>query len=145
MTKTFKPRTVHAYRRLPHMAGEPPKEKDVEVVACGEKIMFHSNDKGHVVAEVKTAEAFDRLVKGIPEAYMEYTGETPERKAPAEPQKPVGQFVLTNGKDTMVLDPLTDEEVRGFAKEAGLEDEQLPEILTGDTLKQAVFNLLSTG
>jgi hypothetical protein len=136
---------VHAYRRLPHMVGDPPKEKAVEVVCCGHKAQFHSNDKGHVVAEVTSREAFDHLTRNIPEAYMEYTGETPEIKAPEQPAGPVGTFVLTNGSESYVLDDKADDELRAFAKQAGLEDEQLPAVLTGDTLRMAIYNLLGAG
>lgn len=141
--KAFESKTVHAYRRLPHTNVEG-KELDVEVVAAGEKIKFRSNENGHIVGLVTTPAAFERLVKEIPEAYIEYTGEMPERRAPLEPQRPQGQFVLVNGEQSLVLDEMSDEEVREFATgTAGLDAEQLPEVLTGETLKRAVHNLLT--
>lgn len=140
--KAFEAKIVHAYRRLPHLVGEPGKEVPVEVVAAGERIKFHSNDKGHIVATVTTPEAFARLVKEIPEAYIEYTGETPEKYIPPAPDRPVGNFVLTNGKESKVLDTMTDEELRAFALSAGVEAEALPEVLEGETLQRAIYNLL---
>lgn len=144
--KTNTERIVHAYRRIPHLVGEPPVEKAVEVIACGEKILFKSNDEGHVVATVKSSEAYDRLVKEIPEAYIEYQGGTniPERKSDI-PQRPVGAYVLTNDEETVVLDDMTDEELRQFAAKVGIEAEALPDVLKGDTLKLAIFNTLNTG
>jgi hypothetical protein len=146
-----KSRLVHAYRRLPHMVMKNDKEVEVpvEVVCCGERIHFKSNDAGHIVAEVRTPEAYDRLTKEIPEAYIPYAGgeNIPERKSADDQdrnaQVVTGKFVLVAGNESMVLDTLNDKQVREFAAENGLEEEQLPDVLTGDTLKQAVYNLLT--
>jgi hypothetical protein len=59
--------------------------------------------------------------------------------------KPVGEFVLTNGKDSVVLDGMNDADLREFAATAGIDAENLPDVLTGDTLKRAIFNTLKTG
>jgi hypothetical protein len=137
---------VHAYRRLPYMVGEPAKEQPVEVQCASEKILFKSNEAGHIVGTVTTPAAFQRLTEEIPEAYIEYAGgeNIPARKTD-EPVAPVGEFILTNGTEVKVLDDLTDDELRAFAATAGLGNEQLPDVLTGDTLKKAIFNLLKTG
>lgn len=143
---------VHAYRRVPHMVPGPngvDVEKAVEVVACGEKIAFKSNEQGHIVGEVKTGEALHRLVKEIPEAYIVYAGgdNVPEKPAPGAGDivtKPEGAFVLESGdgadKQYKVLDDLSDEALRAFAGEAGLED--FPEAVKGEDLRRAIFNQL---
>lgn len=144
-------RMVHAYRRQAHMVIKDGKEVEagVEVICAGERITFHSNEAGHVVAEVRTPEAYDRLTKEIPEAYIPYAGgdNVPDRMTASEEdeanRKIVGKWVLVNGDRSVTLDDMTDAEVREFAAEVGLEDEQLPDVLSGDTLKLAVFNLLT--
>lgn len=149
----FTPRLVHAYRRVPHMVPAPgglgEVEKAVEVVFDGEKVVFKSNEAGHVVGLVNRASTFKRLTREIPEAYIEYAGgeNVPAQIKPIEsdaPIKPDGEFVLFNGTEYVVLDDQSDEEVREFAAAAGIEDEALPEVLVGEALKQAVVNLLQT-
>lgn len=146
------PKTVHAYRRLAHfeMDGTGKMvEKDVEVVCCGEKIKFRANDKGHIVGVVQGPDAFNRLVKEIPEAYIEYRDgdNIPEKADPNKaPEEPEGKYVLKNGGtgETKILDDDSDEEVREFATSVGIEAEALPAALVGDDLKQAVVNLLKS-
>jgi hypothetical protein len=144
---------VHAYRRLPHMVigpgGVGEVEKAVEVVACGEKIKFKSNEEGHIVGLVMTKEALHRLVVEIPEAYIVYKNgdNVPEKPAPGSediPKRPAGTFVLESGegqdKEYLVLDTLDDTELRAFAKDTGLEP--FPDSVTGDNLRRAIFNML---
>lgn len=144
---------VHAYRREADMVLGPngqTTERHVEVVACGEKIKFKSNEEGHVIGLVRTAEALHRLVKEIPEAYIVYQNgdNVPEKTgtviAPG-PQRPEGDFILESGegddKQYMVLDDLDDAALRTFAADAGLE--AFPEALVGDDLRRAIFNQLS--
>lgn len=146
----FSPKFVHAYRRVPHLVpgpGDTMIEKAVEVVFDGEKVSFKSNEAGHVVGLVSKESVFRRLTREIPEAYIEYRGgdNVPEPvKAAPVPQAPPGEFVLSNGSEFVVLDEMDDAEVRDFAAEAGIDGEQLPEVLEGDALKQAVVNLLKT-
>lgn len=151
------PKLVHAYRRQPHMRHNDrtglSEEIPVEVVFSGEKVKFRSNDAGHIVGEVHSKETYDRLVKEIPEAYIPYTGgeNIPAQRVLADEhkneEKPEGQFVLTSkdaaGKPVYkVLDDLSDDQVRAFGKECGLEADALPEVLTGETLQRALYNLL---
>jgi hypothetical protein len=139
------PVVVHAYRRAPNLDAEG-KEKDVEVQCYGEKIKFRSNAKGHIVGTVTTRSALDRLVKEIPEAYIVYAdGDNVPERTVEQFHKPVGEFVLTNGKDSVVLDGMNDADLREFAATAGIDAENLPDVLTGDTLKRAIFNTLKTG
>ena len=142
---------VHAYRRVPHMVSDGAGrkvERDVEVVCCGEKIKFRSNEEGHVVGLVRTPEALHRLVKEIPEAYIVYKGgaNVPEKTVEAGPVRPVGAFVLESaGQDGpiyVVLDTMEDAALREFAIDAGIEAEELPEALTGEDLRRAIYNLL---
>lgn len=144
--KGFAPTIVHAYRRLPHFDANG-KELPVVVNFGAEKVLFASNDAGHIVATVQNEDTFNRLTKEIPEAYIVYAGgeNVPEKRLEPAPTKPEGKFVLTNGTDKMVLDDLDDIALREFAAGAGLEEEQLPGVLTGDTLKQAIYNLLTSG
>lgn len=148
--KGFEPRIVHAYRREPHMvlnlATGQSVERDVEVVCCGERVKFRANDMGHVVATVTTQEAYKRLVEEIPEAYIEYQGgeNIPEKRVEPAPEVPLGDFVLTNGKQSVVLDHLEDEQLRDFARVNGFAD-QLHDSLTGDTLRRAIYNIATTG
>jgi hypothetical protein len=144
----FEARIVHAYRREPYLvrgADDKHTEKDVEVVCCGERVKFRSNEAGHIVATVTTEAAFKRLVNEIPEAYIEYDGgeNIPEKKIEAKPEEPKGAFVLSNGEKFIVLDGMDDEALRAFAKTNALDD--FPEILTGDTLRRAIYNTLTTG
>lgn len=141
--RDFGPKIVHAYRREPHRNADG-KELPVEVVAAGEKIKFHSNAAGHIVATVLTQAAFERLVKEIPEAYIEYQdGENvPERAQPADDDKPEGKWVMSNGKEFVVLDTMSDAQVREFAEAADLD---IHASLTGDALRQSVFNQCQTG
>lgn len=157
---SFEPRLVHAYRRKPNLLPDPKTgqmmEVPVEVVFMGEKVKFASNEAGHIVGMVASKATYDRLVNEIPEAYIPYAGGDNLPAAPVlaaehkvEQGKPAGQFVLestgANGKpEFKVLDDLSDEEVRAFATEIGIEDEQLPSVLEGETLKRALFNLLQT-
>lgn len=155
----FEPKLVHAYRRQPHLMPDPRTglmvEVPVEVVFMGEKVQFASNEAGHIVALVANEATYKRLVNEIPEAYIPYAAgdNVPVvRILPAEhqnEQKPQGEFVLTatgvDGKpEYKVLDAMSDDEVRSFAKELHFEDEALPPVLVGDTLKRALFNLLQT-
>jgi hypothetical protein len=142
--RDFGPKIVHAYRREPHRNADG-KELPVEVIAAGEKIKFHSNEAGHIVGTVLTQGAYERLTKEIPEAYIPYQdGENiPERRAPAEDDgKPAGKWVLSNGKAFVVLDTMSDAEVRDFAKAADLD---IHASLDGDALRQSVFNMCQTG
>lgn len=146
--KAFEPRIVHAYRREPHMvrgADDKTAEKDVEVVCQGERVKFRSNEAGHIVGTVTTEAAFKRLVGEIPEAYIEYQGgeNIPERRIEAKPEVPDGDFVLTNGKESVVLDGMDDEQLRAFAQANAINE--LHESLTGDTLRRAIYNTLTTG
>jgi hypothetical protein len=146
---------VHAYRRQPHMKDDGTgklTEQDVEVVCYGEKIKFRSNAEGHIVGLVRSEDALHRLVKEIPEAYIVYAGGDNVPEAPVTDvgtARPDGDFVLekntTTGKEFVKLDDMSDEELRDLADEAGLEDEQLPDALTGEALKRTIYNLLSTG
>lgn len=150
----FTPVVVHAYRRQPHIAPNAKGEMVEHAVVVefgGEKVKFLANEDGHVVGTVASKAMFDRLVKGIPEAYIVYaggnnlpTGPVPGTLAAKEAvRKPEGQFVLSNGDEFVVLDDMDDEDVRDFALDvAGLEPEQVPDVLQGESLKQAVFNLL---
>lgn len=142
---------VHAYRRSPWMTDDGTgklTEKDVEVVCHGEKVRFRSNEAGHIVGLVRTPAALNRLVKEIPEAYIVYQGgeNVPEAKKDTGPVRPEGAFILesntTEGVKYAVLDEMDDDALRAFAKEAGIEDEQVPEVLKGDNLRRAIYNLL---
>lgn len=146
---------VHAYRRKPHMVlakdGVGHVEGDVEVDVPGVgKAKFRSNDDGHIIGECPSALAA-HLTSKIPEAYIVYDGGEnvpvgliPGTLAAKEAQaKPEGKFVLSNGEDFVVLDGMDDAEVREFALDvAKLEPDAVPDVLKGDSLKQAVFNLL---
>jgi hypothetical protein len=142
----FQPTLVHAYRRQPHLNADG-KEIDVPVVFDGEKVLFKSNAAGHIVGLVQNEATFKRLVKEIPEAYIEYAGgeNIPEKKPETGPAAPLGEYVLTNGTESKVLDDMTDVQLRDFAAQVGIEQEALPAVLTGDTLKKAIFNTLNTG
>lgn len=149
-SKSFS-KIVHAYRRTPEQLVHPGPnntevKKHVEVHIFGQKVKFLDNEAGHVVATVTDPEVFDHLTKTIPEAYVEYRDgdNVPERtsEVSAKANKPAGKFVLTNGSETKVLDAMSDAELREFAKAAGIEDEALPNILSGDTLRGAIFNTL---
>lgn len=145
----FKPRLVHAYRREAHFAlnkkgenVEHPVEVDVGPAHGGEKIKFMANDEGHVVGTVTTQAAFDRLTKGIPEAYIAYAGgdNVPDKGTNFAPQV-TGKFVLTNGDKTLVLDDLNDENLKEFAKQ---NDVEVHPDLVGDDLRQAIYNRFQT-
>jgi hypothetical protein len=144
---------VHAYRRERNMVMRNEKlvEEPVEVILFGERIRFQANEHGHIVAEVRTPDAYDRLVKEIPEAYIPYEGgqNVPDKltadELDAKNQVPQGKYVLTNGAKSVVLDKMPDAKVREFAKAAGLTDDQLPDVLTGETLQLAVYNLITGG
>jgi hypothetical protein len=120
----FQPTLVHAYRRQPHLNADG-KEIDVPVVFDGEKVLFKSNAAGHIV---------DAGGENIP-----------EKKPETGPAAPLGEYVLTNGTESKVLDDMTDVQLRDFAAQVGIEQEALPAVLTGDTLKKAIFNTLNTG
>jgi hypothetical protein len=122
------------------------KELDVEVVFQGEKVKFRSNEAGHIVGTVTNEATFNRLVKEIPEAYIEYAGgdNVPEKRPEAAPE-PKGKWVLTNGDTTVILDDMDDDARRAFALQAGIDAEALPAVLEGDTLATAIFNTLNTG
>lgn len=137
-------KVVHAYRRTANMVGDPPKEIAVEVEFGGHRTKFHSNEHGHVVGTVTDESVFKRLVKGIPEAYIEYDGgeNLPARVKPGLEEPEVGKFVLVNGDNKMRLDDLNDEELQEFAKANGL---VVHESLSGDDLRQAIFNSFQTG
>ena len=134
-------RVVHAYRREPMMVGD--KEVPVPVEVDGEKALFRSNEEGHVVATVTSEAMYNRLVKGIPEAYVVYQDgkNIPERVKPGAAEPEVGKFVLLNGDNKMVLDDLNDEQLREFAK---ANDVQVHESIEGDDLRQAIFNRFQT-
>jgi hypothetical protein len=147
----FQPTLVHAYRRKPHMVPGPngvEVEQEVEVVFDGERVKFKSNAEGHVVGLVSKEPTFLRLTKEIPEAYIAYQGgeNVPAAPPPAAPSKPAGVFVLQSGDgEFKVLDDLSDEELRAFATEAGVEDDALPKVLVADDLRRAIYNLLTAG
>jgi hypothetical protein len=151
------PKLVHAYRRLPHVVHNPrtglDEERPVEVVFMGEKVKFMANPEGHIVGEVHTEATYNRLIKEIPEAYIPYrAGENvPEVRVLADEhkreEKPDGQFVLTSTggdgvKQYKVLDGMNDDELRAFAAECGLTEDQTPDVLEGEVLQRAIYNLL---
>lgn len=149
----FQPTLVHAYRRKPHLELNTrtglDEEKPVVVEFKGEKAVFQTNEQDHIVALVSSQALFDRLTKEIPEAYIPYDGgdNVPtERVLGAEHQGesvPDGKYVLRNGDEFVVLDDMSDDDVRVFAIDtAGIESDALPAALAGDTLKLAVFNQL---
>lgn len=144
----FEPHIVHAYRRAPYMVSDNKGglvEKDVEVVCHGEKIKFRSNEAGHIVGTVTSEPAYKRLVGEIPEAYIEYQGgeNIPEARVEPAPEVPAGDFVLTNGKDSVVLDGMDDNELRAFALANGVDE--IHDSLSGDVLRRAIYNRLTTG
>lgn len=140
---SFEPKIVHAYRRGAHTDLEG-KEHEVIVACNGETIKFRTNASGHVVGKVTTKAAFDRLTKEIPEAYIEYKGgenvPTERVVAPAD-KEPDGQFILVNGANKLVLDDLSDDELREFAEKNALE---VHPDLTGEALMRAIFNQCQT-
>lgn len=152
----FKPTVVHAFRRLPHMQDDGrgnmvEQAVLVEIPHEGKTLRakFKSNEEGHVVATIDHEVLFKRLVEGIPEAYIPYQGgdNVPAIPAAGDGDKPAkrpdGAFVLQSSDGTfMVLDDMADADLRTFAKDADIEAEALPEALTGDTLRRAIFNLL---
>lgn len=157
----FEPTLVHAYRRQPHMVvgpdGRTMVEQAVQVVFEGEKVEFKSNERGHIVGLVSKEATFKRLTREIPEAYIPYGGgdnvpapsARPLAAEHANEQRPDGEFVLesTDGegkKQYKVLDGLGDAELREFGAECGLQPEQLPDVLTGETLARAIYQLLTT-
>lgn len=154
------PKMVHAYRRQPHLVHNPrtglEEEKPVEVVFMGEKVLFRSNEAGHVVAEVKNPATYDRLTKEIPEAYIPYAGGENLPTAPIvnaehrheKKEKPEGVFVLESANAAgepiyKVLDGMSDDELRAFGKTVGLGEEDLPDVLSGETLMRAIYNRLA--
>lgn len=142
--RDFDPKIVHAYRREPYLDPEN-KERPVEVIAAGEKIKFHSNAAGHIVGTVLTQAAYERLVKEIPEAYIDYAEgqNVPAKRTAADDEaRPEGKWVMSNGKDFVVLDTMSDAQVREFAEAADLD---IHASLTGDALRQSVFNQCQTG
>jgi len=138
----FKPTLVHAYRREPYKDMEG-KEKPVEVVAQGEKVAFASNSKGHIVGLVTTKALYDHLIKNIPEGYIPYMdGENiPERGTFDEPAKTTGKYVLTNGKKQLILDDMSEDDLKEFAEANEL---NIHASVAGDDLRQAIVNHFKT-
>ncbi len=154
------PKLVHAYRRQPHLVHNPrtglEEEKAVEVVFMGEKVLFRSNEAGHVVAEVKNEATYKRLTQEIPEAYIPYAGGENLPAAPIvnaehrheQKARPEGVFVLESADAKgepiyKVLDGMSDDELRAFGKTVALTDEDLPDVLAGETLMRAIYNRLA--